>query len=211
MPTDSDASSELSPTEMLVRDAAAGNPMAQSQLFHRFAHRLLALIEVKMSSALRRRYDPEDVLQEVSLEAHRLLPGFEPRGPGSYYAWLASIAVNKILNLAQKTAAQRRAPARERRIRGGASSGATGAAWEPAANETSPSVRVDRGDAVRRVVDASRGLSPRESAVFELRYLRGVPPAEVARRLDLTSDQVYVALSRAVRKLHDRLETKGEG
>jgi hypothetical protein len=44
---------------------AAGDQDAAARVFHRFAHRLVALAGARLGENLRRKLDPEDVLQSV--------------------------------------------------------------------------------------------------------------------------------------------------
>ncbi len=51
--------------EQLLRDLREGLPAAATTVYHRYATRLIALARQNLSGRLRRRVDPEDVLQSV--------------------------------------------------------------------------------------------------------------------------------------------------
>jgi len=191
-------------TSVLLERLMAGDDSPVGSLLHKASLRVKALIALRMSDRLRRRMDPEDVLQEVYIEALRQLPAFENRGKGSFYAWFAALTVNRILNLEQHVAADKRDPRKEVGVLGGRS-GRRPAESDPglqvAADGTSPSGVAMRFEDYRTTVEAIRGLAERERDVVMLRYLQGLSSEETARTLGLTTPQVYVTLSRAMMKI----------
>jgi len=194
-------------TGVLLQRVLKGESAPLDQLFRRVGRRLMALIYVRMSHRLRSLMEPEDVLQEVYIEALRQLPGFEDRGPGSFYAWLAAVAVNRILNLEQFAAAGKRDPHKEVKLRAAGDTNSTGAGFgaDPAADQTSPSQAVIRWEAFEQVRAALEQLPPRERDVITLRYLQGQSTAETAQALSLDANQVYVALSRGLDRVRELL------
>jgi RNA polymerase sigma-70 factor (ECF subfamily) len=76
-------------------------------------------------------------------------------------------------------------------------------------SDGAPDVRRDLTDAVvdhDLLVAAMGRLSKRQRAVVGLRYLAGVPTAEIAERMDLAEGTVRVHLSRGLRRLRLDLE-----
>lgn len=69
---------------------------------------LLAVIELRMSPAMRQGYTAEDVFQEALLHAWRDRDQHEWRGPRSFRNWLLSIIDHRIQDLADKAAAHKR-------------------------------------------------------------------------------------------------------
>jgi RNA polymerase sigma-70 factor (ECF subfamily) len=53
------------PFDELMARLRAGDDRAAAQVFHRFAHRLIALAQSRLDRAIRQKVDPEDVLQSV--------------------------------------------------------------------------------------------------------------------------------------------------
>jgi hypothetical protein len=51
--------------EECVARLRAGDEGMAAEIFHRFAHRLLALVRSRLDSLLRPKVDPEDLLQSV--------------------------------------------------------------------------------------------------------------------------------------------------
>ena len=101
------------PTAVLVARAKGGDARAFDRLFALAAPRLRLYLRARMGSALRAVAEPEDVLQETWLAAHRALGGFEDRGPGSFTRWLCRIAENVLRGLADHHGAAKRTPAGE--------------------------------------------------------------------------------------------------
>jgi RNA polymerase sigma-70 factor (ECF subfamily) len=194
-------------TDALVERIAKGDLSPLDVLLRKAGKRVMALITVKMTDRLKLRMGPEDVLQEVYLEALRQLPSFEDRGHGSFYAWFAVLAVNKISNLDQLARAARRDPRREVLLDqpGRKRADRSTRRMEIAADGTSPSGIVIRWEVFEGIRSALDGLSPLEREALVLRYLQGLSSAEAAGILKVGISQVYVALSRALAKVRDHL------
>ncbi|MBN1422681.1 MAG: sigma-70 family RNA polymerase sigma factor [Planctomycetes bacterium] len=195
-------------TGALLERVLKGESAPLDRLFRRVGRRLMALISVRMSQRLRSLMEPEDVLQEVYIEALRQLPRFEDRGPGSFYAWLAAVAVNRIRNLEQFAGAGKRDPYKEMRLRGpgDTSDAMRGFAADPAADLPSPSQVAIRWEAFDQVRAALEQLPARERDVIVHRYLQGESTAETAEVLSLDANQVYIALSRGLQKVREMLQ-----
>jgi RNA polymerase sigma-70 factor (ECF subfamily) len=75
----------------------AGSDSAASDVFHRFASRLIALARTRLDSRLRRETDPEDVVQSVfkSFFLHYADGKFELKDWGGLWALLVVITVRK--------------------------------------------------------------------------------------------------------------------
>ena len=66
--------------------------MALAQLFEEYRPKLLAMVRRRLDPALAPRIDPEDILSETYLIAHRKWSGFQEAPTVSPYAWLYGIA-----------------------------------------------------------------------------------------------------------------------
>ncbi len=82
--------------EELAGLAQAGDERAFETLFERHASTLRRQIRVRLPRLLRRKIDASDVVQMAYLGVHRSLDSFEPRGDGSYRAWLDQIVEHKL-------------------------------------------------------------------------------------------------------------------
>ena len=132
----------------------------------------------------------DDVVQDTMIaaieESHRR------RGP--LRAWLAGVARNKAHNLIRRRAAGRR---REERA----------ARTERTRGVDDVAERAEEG---RRLVAAVLGLEERYREPILLRYYEGLPPREIARRLDMPVETVRTRIKRGVARLRAELERTHE-
>jgi len=111
-------SPDFDPTQSmeLAWRGQGGDAGAVNELFTRYIPRMRRVVNIKVGS-LRTLVDPEEVLQLTLIAANQRLPSLEVRTPSSIYQWLAKIAENTIKDRVEYARAQKRDPARERRIR----------------------------------------------------------------------------------------------
>jgi RNA polymerase sigma-70 factor (ECF subfamily) len=194
-------------TNTLLDRVLRGESDALDRLFRRAGRRIMALVCYRSSQRLKRLMEPEDILQEVYVEALKQLPHFEKRERSSFYAWLATIAVNKIRNLEHLARAAKRDPLRQVPLKLSDDSSNPGGmpASQIAEEQTSPSGLTIRWEVFELVDRAIRQLSTSMREVLVLRYLEGLPADEIARTLHMTRDHVYKVASRGLAKLRDRI------
>jgi RNA polymerase sigma-70 factor (ECF subfamily) len=84
-------------TQELLRQARSGEPGALEQLFARYQTYLRRIIEMRLDTAIRRRLDASDVLQETQMEATRRLADYMKREPVPFRLWLRQIAHDRLL------------------------------------------------------------------------------------------------------------------
>src|SRR5277367_6214233 len=92
----------------LIERFREGDEAAFSQLFRKYRPRLAVLIRYKLSEAMRGRVEPDDILQEVFLQASRDIKSFTYRSPGSFMSLLSRIADHVIADFARAQARQKR-------------------------------------------------------------------------------------------------------
>lgn len=167
---------------------------------------LLAYIQHNLGPALRKKLEPEDILQEVALAALNSLAVFDvaDRDP---FKLLCQMAEQRIIDAHRHhVAAQKRAAEREvsidAPIRGG----------EPAgfiqlliASMTSPSAAFSRGQKEMNLQLAIASLPEPQRELLRLRYVEGLPTKDVAERLGKTDGAVRVLLTRTLSRLQQLL------
>jgi RNA polymerase sigma-70 factor, ECF subfamily len=173
------------------------------------AHRpqLLAFIERQLGAALRRKIEPDDVLQEASAEAVRALPSVE-LGDRDPFSWLCQIAERRIVDLARRFfGTQKRDAAREVSL-----GSPTGSETQPAglinllvASLTTPSQAFSRNAREARLLEALSKLPEEQRAALQMRYVEDLPSKKIAERLGKSDAAVRVMLTRSLKKLHDLL------
>ncbi len=132
----------------------------------------------------------EDVLQDAYLQALT----HPPREAGALRAWLARVVTNRAHNLRRE---ERRRSARERE-----------SARPELALETDLDERIDTQ---RRVLDALRRMREPYRSTLWLRWFEGLPPREIARRMDIGIETVRSRLQRGLIELRRELDREFGG
>ncbi len=171
----------VSETLRLLADARDGDRAAFDALFVRHRGRLLAYATTRLGGGARFT-TADDIVQETHLEAARKLDGFSAQGPAAFYRWLVTIARYKIME------AQR-----------GRAAGDLLA--EPAADLTSPSGRVMRGERAAGLASALEQLTAEQAEAVRMRYLEGLSVAETAQRLGKSAAAAKMLVSRGLGRL----------
>jgi len=164
--------------------------------FERYRERLLSVIYLRMGPELRVRMDPEDVLQEVAIEAMHSWPTLEdPRHVG---AWLVVLAKRKIARiLRDQVGVAARDPRRERAVK----------TDMPVRDRRSgPVTAADRSDRLGQLEAAIRRLSEDHREVILLSRIEGLPAVEVGKRMGRSENAVYLLLGRALKRLAQELK-----
>lgn len=178
--------SDISAESALLRQAIAGDRSALSQLL--FAHsdaiqrHVANLLAQNPSEAL----SVDDVLQQTFVRAALSVGGFQDRGANSFCSWLMTIAGNLVRD-AQK---RRR---RERRGSIGTVDGDESAREgldQLAADTTSPSMCVHRGESARRLRQALAQLPPDQREVIQRYYFQHQSLEQVAVAMSRTKDTI---------------------
>ncbi|MCK4341176.1 MAG: sigma-70 family RNA polymerase sigma factor [Phycisphaerae bacterium] len=92
----------------LVERARQGDRTALKILLLRIRDRLKLHVSNRMPPDLASTTEPDDIIHETWLKVFRRIASFEPRGPGSLYAWTRTIAENVLKNAAEAERADKR-------------------------------------------------------------------------------------------------------
>ena len=164
---------------------------------------LLAFIRSRIGSQLGRKIEPEDILQEASMEAVRSL-GQTDLSNWDPLSWLFNICERKIIDAHRRHfASQKRDARREAALPAG--SNAAGIANLLAASITTPSAAFSRDQRQLRMLAALDTLPEHEREALRLRYLVGLPSKEIAKKFDKSDGAMRVMISRALSKLQEIL------
>jgi len=168
------------------------------ELWSRFVGLYKPLIQSWMRShANLPEADVDDLVQEVLLTVTRELPAFDHNGnPGAFRCWLRRILANRMRDLWRERG-------REPQPVGGSAFLQQLAELEDDASAASQ--LWDRQHDLHVMHQLLEALRPRFAAqtwqAFRFQVVDGLPPDEVARRLDLSVNSVYVAKSRVLNAL----------
>jgi RNA polymerase sigma-70 factor (ECF subfamily) len=165
---------------------------------------LIAFLQARIGGHLAKKVEPDDILQEASLEAFRSLKT-APLDNWEPLHWLFQICERKIIDNHRKFfESQKRAASREAMIPDD-SEAAGGLANLLAASMTTPSEAFSRDQRQLRMLAAIDVLPEDQREALRLRYLVGLPSKEIAQKLGKTDGAVRVMLSRSLAKLQEML------
>ncbi len=171
---------------------------------------LLAYVDRNLGPALRRKLEPEDILQEVLLSAMAALTQFDVAGREPFKL-LCQIAEQRIIDAHRHhVAAQKRTATREISIDapvGGADP--FGFINLLIASMTSPSQAFSRDQKEFRLQQAVSDLSEEQREAVRLRYVEGWPTREIAEHLGKTDGAIRVLLTRTLSRLQELLSDSG--
>jgi RNA polymerase sigma-70 factor (ECF subfamily) len=158
----------------------AGDQGAASEVFRRFTGRLIALAHAELDVRLRRKVDPEDVIQSVyrTFFTRYRAGQFDLVTWDSLWGLLALITVRKCLSRAEYYLARRRTVAGEAEV-AIRDDGAAPGSSEPIDREPTPLEASILADTIEQMM---RGLGSDDRAIIEL-TLQGYTSPEIAARL----------------------------
>jgi RNA polymerase sigma-70 factor (ECF subfamily) len=176
----------------------------------RFRDYLRLLARLHVDARLQAKLDASDVVQQTLLQAHEHRDQFHGRTDAELAGWLRTILANTLAAVSRRFATDARDLDRERSLQDGlAESSARAESWL-AAEQSSPSERVMRVEALVRLAGALARLPNDQRQVIELHHLKGRPVAEVAAAMNRTKQAVIGLLSRGQKKLRTLLQEEGE-
>jgi RNA polymerase sigma-70 factor (ECF subfamily) len=196
----------MSSDDPLIARIRSGDADALAEFVNLRRPQLLAYIERQLSAALRRKVEPEDLLQEAASDAVRSLASMDlsNRDP---FGWLCQIAERRIIDAHRRFfGAQKRAATREVPI-----SGATDDSRSPnlinllVASMTTASQAFSRDQRQERLLEALAQLPDEQREALRMRYVEGLPSKQIAEALGKTDGAVRVMLTRSLNRLQQLL------
>jgi RNA polymerase sigma-70 factor (ECF subfamily) len=163
----------------LVARCRKGDQQAAADLFRRYASRLLALARNHVSSKLKRRIDPEDVVQSAyrSFFSNIREGRYDLERGGDLWRLLVRITLHKLSTQVRRHSRQKRSVQQE--VGFGSEDSLLGISAGLASHEPSPEQAVALADHLEQIM---RRLQPTERRVLELR-LQGHKLEEIAGQL----------------------------
>jgi len=164
--------------------------------FEQHRERLLSVIYLRMGPDLRTRMDPEDVLQDVAIEAMNSWHTLTEQGNAG--AWLVTLARRKVARiLRDQVGVAARDPRREHAMKTDL----------PVADRRSgPVTAADRKDRLVLLGQALDRLPEDYREVVLMTKIEGLPAKEVGVRMERSENAVNLLLSRALKRLAQELK-----
>ena len=197
--------------ESLTQELMRGDSNRLARYLELQQGKLLAFIDRRLGTALRRKVEPEDIWQETSLEAVRSVAEVDlsQRDPLS---WLFQVAERRIIDAHRKFfGSQKRAADREQSLFGGPADAPSNDLINLlAASFTTASQMFSRNHREHRLIEALASLPEIQREALRLRYMEGLASKDVAEKLGKTDGAVRVMLTRALDKLQEILGQEPE-
>jgi RNA polymerase sigma factor (sigma-70 family) len=181
------------PTIELVVKAREGDRLAVEALLQRAIPGLRRFAHGRLPAAARGALDTSDLVQETVLHVLRRLDTFEPRHVGAMQAYLRQSVINRIRDEVRRIT-RHPTPAE--------------LPDDLASEVPSPLEEAVRSEAYERYRAVLVELSPRDRQMVVARIEAQWNLAEIAQRFNMrTVDGARMAVTRALRRLMDRLKT----
>jgi RNA polymerase sigma-70 factor (ECF subfamily) len=188
-----------------VRLAQSGDDAAFGSLCRPHQADLRAMINARISPAVRKRVSASDILQETLLAASRRLADFEYRGEGSFRAWLARIA-----ELTTKRAVQQHTGVAKRRLDAERTRAGLSVVPDPAADGPTASHAAMQNEMMQRVDRALKELPADHRVVIELLDRRHLSIAQTAEHMGRSRNAIKKLHARALASLMEYLREEGD-
>lgn len=202
---------EVERTQVLIRQAASGNEESVRRLLILYHPRLRGRLLKQMDATLRARLEPEDLLQQVYLEAFRALGTFRYEGPNSFLRWLFTILDRKLIDEHRALRAECRDVRRE--VHSAApSAGRTtyiDLLSRLSGHGQTASQVIRKGEALAVMTACLASLPEHYQQVVRMRFLEGRPVADVAKALGRSAGSIHMICHRALVQLREQVEKLG--
>jgi RNA polymerase sigma-70 factor (ECF subfamily) len=167
-----------------------------------FRNYLLLLARTRLDSRVRGMLDPADLVQQTMVRAYERRDQFQGSSDAQRAAWLRTLLANTITDSLRKLIG-RHGPQLSLEEAIDESSARLEALL--AADQTSPSGRVEREEALLRLADAIAGLPDDQRRAVELKHLQGMALVDVGREMDRSVPSVAGLLQRGLKALRQAL------
>ena len=180
----------MSSEENLVRQAVDGNQQAFTRLYDEHFDRIYRYIYFRVSN----QAEAEDLTQEVFLKALQAIGSYKWRDV-PFAAWLFRIAHNQVIDHFRKQSKQKKAPLEE----------------AAAVSMEDPVAMAEQKSEIDELTSAVKELPSAQQEVISLRFIAGLPIAEVARTLGKSEGTVKALQFNGTVSLRRILSGKGNG
>jgi RNA polymerase sigma-70 factor, ECF subfamily len=198
-------------TRILIKEACLGDQEAVRRLLVLYHPRLKARLLRQMDATMRSKIEPEDILQQVYLEAFKAIGYFQYQGKDSFLRWLYAILDRKLIDEHRAERAERRDVRREvKAIPAGAQQTTyIDLMARVMASSGTPSQDVRKDEALGVLAACLAGLPEHYREVLRMRFIEGRPVADVAKALKRSIGSVHMICHRALRLLRELAEKHG--
>ncbi len=193
-------------SEDLLEQAVAGDRLAIQRLLLCHHDRLAAAMAARLPDNFRRAISAEDVCQDTYVIAIRHIGTLKGRTDEAFFAWLRSIAENKLTDAIRAMRAIKRGGNGQVIETIDAQASSVIALLDlMSVDEHTPSQLAVRHELVARVRSAVAALPADYRDAVQLRYVQGLSVIETAQRMGRAEGAVRMLCCRALRLLADEI------
>jgi RNA polymerase sigma-70 factor (ECF subfamily) len=182
----------------LVEEAMADEGEYGDHVLKRYRDYLL-LARSQLDRRLQAKLDPSDVVQQTLLKAHQNWGQFRGKSEAELAAWLRAILAQHLADVARKFDLWHDVP--EQSLEAALEQSSARLESWLAAEDTPPCKKFERQEQLLQMAEAMARLPDDQRTALELRHLRGLPVAEVARTTGRTTAAVGSLLYRGLTTL----------
>jgi RNA polymerase sigma-70 factor (ECF subfamily) len=181
------------------------NQPTEVDSLERYREYLRLLARVELDPRLRAKLDPSDLVQQTLMEAHAAFGQFRGRTEAELAAWLRKILARNLANAVRDLGRDKRDVRREQSLETTLEQSSMRLEALLAADQSTPSQSADRNERLVRLASALSGLPEGQREAVVLRFVEGLPLAEVARTMGRTAPAVMGLISRGLKHLRNVL------
>ncbi len=206
---------EMKPTdtEALLARLVAGEDRVLGELFDFYRERLWRMVRFRIDPRIVGRLDPDDILQEAFIDAHKRIDAWRIDPSRSFFIWLRLIVGQTLSDVHRRhIGAQKRSAGQEVSLIRDAGPLASSASLsaELLGQLTSPSQAAMRAERRTRLEELLESMEPIDREVLTLRHFEELTNGEVAELLGLKPAAASNRYMRALVRLRSVLEDGGE-
>lgn len=192
----------------LERRLADGEQPLFGELFDHHRPRLWRFIHFRLDSRVRGRIDPDDVLQDVYLDAAARLDSFVNRDFPSLFLWLRLVAAQTLSNAHRShLGVQARSVLKERSLPGGIyiPDASVSLSFHFVDKLSSPSQHMSRDELVAKMHEVMESIRPADREIIALRHFEELTNQEVAVLLEIRPKAASIRYVRALERLQSAM------
>ncbi|MGC1717669.1 MAG: sigma-70 family RNA polymerase sigma factor [Isosphaeraceae bacterium] len=191
---------------LLLEQARSGNDVALGALLELYRNYLRLVARSLISSALRVKLEPSDLVQETFLKAHREFTQFAGQSERELVSWLRRILVRSLSNQVKHHRRMARDHLRQESLEQLLDRSSSTIQQALATSINSPSEQASRREQAVLLADALNRLPDHYRETFIQRTLEHVPFEPIAAELGRSVGAVRMLWARAVKRLTQILE-----
>ncbi len=200
-------------TETLLAAAREGDADAVNQLLDRHRDPVRRLVQLRLDRRVQQRVDVSDVVQDVMFEANGRLQAYLDNPVMAFHLWLRQIAWDHMIDAYRRhRKSAKRDMDREQPLvaAGGADQSTIELAGQLCDPELTPQAAAAQRELAQHVERTIELLDEQDREIILMRHYEHLTNQEVAEALGLNSPAASMRYLRAIRRLRELLQSKGE-